>query len=371
MHEKVTTTPITTIKTGSMDVLNISNFTNDSASIDSAGLVSLDTISFLHHGVIAEGDLSIDIKEIDAFKVDENEFAIEDDATAIGMDENEEEEENMNQIAFTTDDSCIMEESLVFGLASSFPVNLNDDSFELASAAESMMSASCEEYDASFDDKPGLCSRPFSENLSSNEEQRIDPTTTVSIEGEEQGEQGSTSPYAQLCFDRKHKSVVAMLEIDIVNGRRKRRSRLPLDAPDTSDFPWLHPDTTNKVVTSEPGDDSMTADSSISQKESSSTSSNGSASSEDEDEECEPIILSGWMIHVEEMSEEEADIYWLLNDGNDVWLKVDDGCAKALKKMWTSCSRWKLKRSTQFHTASLTNGDEDPQREKRFRYSML
>ena len=77
------------------------------------------------------------------------------------------------------------------------------------------------------------------------------------------------------------------------------------------------------------------------------------------------------------MSDEEADIYWLLNDGKDVWVKLDDGCAKALRKMWSSCSQWKVKR---YRASSVSHrhhygqepGSPDPAREeKRFRYSIL
>ena len=85
----------------------------------------------------------------------------------------------------------------------------------------------------------------------------------------------------------------------------------------------------------------------------------------DEEPDREPIILSGWMMDADSMSDEEADIYWLLNDGKDVWVKIDDGCAKAMRKMFFGT--WKLKRSPSGRTGSPDRARE----EKRLRYSML
>ena len=361
-----------------MDVLNISDFTDDLASNNSEGLVSLDTVSVLSQDFLTGANVSVDTKDAPFLKESDGKFESENGIPVVVMDENEEEEEQINQIAFTTDDSSsIMEESLVLGLASSFPANLNEESFQSAAATESMMSDSYGERAAALDLSPGFCHHPFSHHLKSHTESLPYGTTTDTMSrtsnDEGEGDQGS-NPYAQLCFLRETKDIIAMLEFEIVNGQRKRRSRLPLDTPNTDDefeFPWLHQDTATKTLASVPGDDSMTVDCSISQEDLSSSSSNVSTSGEHEEAESEPVILSGWMIHVEEMSEEEADIYWLLNDGNDVWVKVDDGCAKALKKMWTSCSRWKLKRSTIFHQAPMTDDDVGPQGEKRFRYSMM
>lgn len=368
-----------------MDVLNISDFTDASADSNSMGIVSLDEISLLDGELLFVDNRSSDTNNAESEELDEDGFVVDDRTSFTFMDENEEEEEeHHNQIAFAFDDSSIMEESTILELASSFPDNLCQS---LDNLSESLESASCTEsfMSGSYGGLPEIIGStappfrlPFSRRLHNHTKLSTFSTTTQQSKrslphGEEQEQ---SAPYAQLCFDRKRKSLVSMLEVDIVSGRRRHHSRLPMDAPDTDDFPWLHQDTTNKVLT---GDELLTEDksettgSTISQKMSfSSSSSDGSSRDENDTEnDSEPIILSGWMIHVEEMSEEEADIYWLLNDGNDVWVKVDDGCAKALQKMWTSCSRWKIKRSKLFHQPSMNDDEEDRHNKKRLCYSVL
>ena len=370
-----------------MDLLNLSDFTDAPASSNSAEIVSLGEISLLDHELHLIDNMSSFMNDSEYQESNEDVFVTDRGTSFISMDENEEEEEeNHNQIALVFDDSSMMEESLIFDLASSFPDNLGQ-SFESFSAAESFMSGSSGEFPEVSESTTSPFRLPFSHCLHSRKESSIFSARTHhserSIQRDEEQEKGSSAPYAQLCFDRKRKSLVSMLEIDIVNGRRRHHSRLPLDSPNTDDFPWLRQDTATKLLTSPPGDESETTDSTISQKMSfSSSSSDGSFQDENEEEEdSEPIILSGWMIHHEEMSEEEADIYWLLNDGNDVWVKVDDGCGKALKKIWTSCSHWKPKRSilfhqpsnrsVLFHQPSRNEQAEDHHNKKRLCYSVL
>ena len=181
-----------------------------------------------------------------------------------------------------------------------------------------------------------------------------------------------SSPYAQLCFDPNQKTLVTMLEIDVVNGRKKRHSRLPLDAPSPEDyFPWLHRN-------DEEGDDipGLTSSSWSFSCSSGSSCISGLTESKDDpgtttdrnDGYNEPIILSGWMMDTDSMSDEEADIYWLLHEGEDVWVKIDDGCAKALRKMLSCCGHWKIKRSS---TPPQPQDTQDAREEKRFRYSIL
>lgn len=184
------------------------------------------------------------------------------------------------------------------------------------------------------------------------------------------------SSYAQLCFDPDRKTLVTMLEIDIVSGRKTRHSRLPLDAPSLEDyFPWLHND--KKEEKDPDGIPGLTSSFSCS----SGTSSVISGLTETkldpiaavpahdgQDAYNEPIVLSGWMMDTDSMSDEEADIYWLLHDGEDVWVKMDDGCSKAVRKMFSCCGQWKLKRSS---SPSQPQGTPDAREEKRFRYSTL
>ncbi|CAB9504266.1 expressed unknown protein [Seminavis robusta] len=178
-----------------------------------------------------------------------------------------------------------------------------------------------------------------------------------------------SSPYAQLCWDPNQKGLVTMLEIDIINGRRKSHSRLPLDAPSPEDFfPWLHPQDGLSPSWTSTGHHSKSTISSLSGDHHTAEGKENGSDEDDEEEEdgCEPIILSGWMMDPDAMSDEESDIYWLLNDGKDVWVKIDDGCAKALRKFWKSYAQWKLKRST-----PQQPGSPDAREEKRLRYSML
>lgn len=175
-------------------------------------------------------------------------------------------------------------------------------------------------------------------------------------------ESNHSSPYAQLCFDPNQKTLVTMLEIDIVSGRRKHVSRLPLDGPTHEDFPWLHPAGVSALSSS-----------SCSLNESAVSSLSGEernhGNTDQQEGYGEPIILSGWMMDHDSMNDEEADIYWLLNDGKDVWVKLDDGCGKVIKKIWMSCSQWRLKRITP--CSQQQPESPNARDEKRLRYSTL
>jgi hypothetical protein len=182
----------------------------------------------------------------------------------------------------------------------------------------------------------------------------------------------SSSPYAQLCWDPNKKGLVTMLEIDMMHGRRKSHSRLPLDAPSLEDyFPWLHcgnggaSELSSSSWSWESGHGTSTVSSLTGPEQQGDLMIVEDTTSDDEYRE--PIILSGWMIDQIAMTDEEADIYWLLNDGNDVWVKVDDGCAKALRKLWKkSYGQPKPTRNT-----NPIPGSTDAREEKRQRYSML
>lgn len=174
-----------------------------------------------------------------------------------------------------------------------------------------------------------------------------------------------TTPYAQLCMDLDQRTLVTMLEVDVLEpkrdgvGERRRRSRLRLDAFN-DDFPWLNQDSSQK-------------NRSFDKMETKSDGTSDSSVSGNDDGGKEPIILSGWMMYDEEMSmsDEEADVHWLLNDGKDVWVKIDDGCAKVLKTVWTSCSQWKLKRIKLIPNRSMNDETPDARDEKRFRFHAL
>jgi hypothetical protein len=182
----------------------------------------------------------------------------------------------------------------------------------------------------------------------------------------------SSSPYAQLCWDPNKKGLVTMLEIDTMNGKRKSRSRLPLDAPSLEDyFPWLHQrnggvaDLSSSSWSWESGH-SKSSFSTLTVPEHQGDLTVVEDTSNDNDY-CEPIILCGWMIDHIAMTDQEADIYWLLNDGKDVWVEIDDGCAKALRKLWKkSYGQRKMNRN-----AFQRPGSTDAQEEKRQRYSVL
>lgn len=183
-----------------------------------------------------------------------------------------------------------------------------------------------------------------------------------------------SSPYAQLCFDPNRKTLVTMLEIDIINGRNDRRhSRLPLDAPSLEDyFPWLHNSNHSKVEDeSIPGLPSSSwsvscGDTTVSDM----TMTKDNTTPDDLPHGYgEPIILSGWMMDADAMSDEEADIYWLLNDGKDVWVQIDKGCAKAFRKMFSCCGTWRLKRSAP--SSSQQECAPDARGEAHLRYSVL
>lgn len=171
-----------------------------------------------------------------------------------------------------------------------------------------------------------------------------------------------SSRYAQLCVDPSKKTLVTMLEINASRNERTRRIRLPLDLPTPEDFPWLHPTSASISSGSNNTASSLSGDGRVD------SNTNKSAGREGY---CEPIVLSGPWLLQDSMTDEEADIYWLLREGEDVWVNVDDGCGKVIKKVWTSCintGQWKLKSET-LHQSS--GSSSEAREEKRFRYSIL
>lgn len=166
-------------------------------------------------------------------------------------------------------------------------------------------------------------------------------------------EDPKSSPYAQLCFDPQQKTLVTMLETNGINGKI-RRPRLPLDMPTPDDFPWLHEPSSSWTSSSSP--EGVKHSKSLTRED-----------------YCEPIVLSGpWMLE-DSMTNDEADIYWLLRDTEDVWVTFDDGCGKVFKKVWTCCinGQWKLKRAPFRNQTWSPDSRTDAREEKRFRYSVL
>ena len=325
-----------------MDVLNISNMTDASASSNSmTSSASLDAVSFSDR----------ELEDTDTNR--DGSFAANCSNDTTPMMEADDGDKQLWDDSFMDETS-----SLIFDLAS-FPTNRTTVSESSASTSASWMSSS-------YATPPEIIHmRPRSSSSRDRRQSSFTSSTNkhhnMGMNDDGHHQQQGSSPYAQLCKVPNQRTLVTMLEIDIVSGRRKHHSRLPLDAPNTEE-----------VMQSTPSLGSSSKSSTSSCSDGKHSSDSHDDDDEEEEDAGEPIILSGWMLHEEEMTDEEADIYWLLNDGNDVWVKVDDGCAKALKKMWTSCSRWKLKRSTLLpNQPHLEDETPDARDEKRFRYSML
>lgn len=176
-----------------------------------------------------------------------------------------------------------------------------------------------------------------------------------------------SSPYAQLCFDPGHKTLITMLENHTSKNGKKRPPRLPLDGPTPEDFPWLRQPS--------PSLTSAVSNSSGSNSTVSSLSGGRQQRHSYQQTYCEPIVLCGpWMLEGS-LSDEEADIYWLLHEGEDVWVNLDEGCIRALKKAFTSCGQWKLLKRGLWHydhqQNSATCSDNQGREEQRCRYSVL
>lgn len=351
-----------------MDELNTSNTTHSFASNTQS---SLGAVSFMEFEV-ATKYLTFHTDSSSFHEFEAKELTFNTDASSF-------HEIDAKDITFNTDDSSFEsfeDECLAFDV-DGLPVNADDGGpvFEMAS----------------FPTNPTLTDSSASSSSSVHLlpeaikflPRRSHPTIRQ--------RQQPRTPYAQLCFCPKTKTVVTCLEIDIIRGRRKHHSRLPLDSPWPEQFPWLHQDSSSDHRVESDGmtelppplfsSGSYTSSNACSKSTVSSMSDDqlhghGNDTDSHHEDLGEPIILSGWMMDHECMSDEEADIYWLLNDGKDVWVKLDDGCAKALRKMWTSCSQWKLKRyryTAQRHHHQPQEQPESPDArdEKRFRYSML
>lgn len=169
-----------------------------------------------------------------------------------------------------------------------------------------------------------------------------------------------SGPFAQLCFDPQQKTLCTMLEFNATKGsNRPQATRVRIDSSSPEDFPWLH------------------------QTNASSSSSSSGASCPsfqmNNEQHSEPIVLSGWSWMMDEglLNGSDTDVFWLLNDNSDVWVKADEaGCGRALKKMLTSCNQWTPPRLLQnqssqaqyHHQPSSSSVSRD---EKTYRYSVL